>query len=130
METLAQEQRDRARQITEPKSDMEVELEVGAGEGLEELEAEIDSTAESFRVSDFKCQACGLAHGHDTDKHRASDSFSLSHDEASEMNMNPNCHCGAHELAARGSDFGVDEGEASRVASGAPVPESVKKRLR
>lgn len=125
---LAQDQRERAREVAEP--DAEVELDVGTGEDIQELQAEIEMTAEGFRVSDFKCQKCGLAHGHDTDKHRASDSFELSHEEAAEMDFNPNCHCGAHELAQRGGDFGVDESKAANTARSAPVPESVKKQLR
>lgn len=125
---LAQDQRERAREVAEP--DVEVELDVGGGEDVAELQSEIEMTADGFRVSDFKCQKCGLAHGHDTDKHRASDSFELSHEEAAEMEFNPNCHCGAHELAKRGEQFGVNSSSAASTARDAPVPEGVKKQLR
>jgi hypothetical protein len=125
---LKHEQRERAREVG--KREVEVGVEVGSNESLEALQSEIESGANGLKVTDFKCQACGLAHGHDTDKHRASDSFSLSHDEAAQMEgANPNCHCGAHYLAKHGSDFGVDESDAASVASGAPVPESVQKRF-
>lgn len=125
---LAQDQRERAREVAEP--DVDVELDVGGGEDVAELQSEIEMAAEGFRVSDFKCQKCGLAHGHDTDKHRASDTFELSHEEASDMEANPSCHCGPHELAHRGSEYGVDESKAASVARDAPVPESIKKEFR
>lgn len=101
-----------------------------ASEGLAELEAEIEKTAEGFRVRGFKCTKCGLAHGHDTDKHRASDSFAMTHEEAGAMDFNPNCHCGAHALAHGRGPNSVDRAEARETAGKAPVPESVQRQLR
>ena len=84
----------------------------------------LDGMASEYDVAGFKCVSCGLAHGHDTNKHRASDTFELGAAEAAaKMDYNPNCHCGVQELSRHGGDFGVDEGEASRIASGAPIPD-------
>jgi hypothetical protein len=101
-----------------------------ASEGLSELEAEIEATAEGFSVRGFKCTKCGLAHGHDTDKHRASDTFAMTHDEAGQMDFNPNCHCGAHALAHGRGPNSVNRSEARATADSAPVPESVQQELR
>ena len=101
-------------------------------EGVDELVAEIEATADDFRVTDFKCAKCGLAHGHDTDKHRASDGFSMTHEEAADMEFNPNCHCGYNELAHRGrSEYGVRDSPSAECASDtAPVPSEVQRQLR
>lgn len=93
------------------------------------LHAELDDSVEDFRVSGFKCAQCGLAHMHDTNKHRASDSFDMTDDEAASMDYNPNCHCGVNELARRGSDFGVDERSAAGTASGAPIPDATTQEM-
>lgn len=95
--------------------------------GASELAQEVDATADGFEVRDFKCVACGLTHGHTTDKHRASDvdGFDMSAGDAGDMDMNPNCHCGVHELAARPDHYGVDGDVAQGRADKAPVPEHV-----
>lgn len=129
MQTQAQTTQSQEPQtIEDPATTLDLDAD-STVEGVEELAAELDSTAEGFSVSGFKCSNCGLAHGHDTDKHRASDSFALGHEDAGGMDANPNCHCGAHELAARGGDYGVDESSARSTASNAPVPDSVHKQF-
>lgn len=101
-----------------------------ASEGLAALESEIEATAEGFSVRGFKCTKCGLAHGHDTDKHRASDSFGMNHEQAGAMEFNPNCHCGVHALAHGQGPDTVNRSDARSTADGAPVPESVQQELR
>lgn len=93
------------------------------------LQEALDTVASGFSVSGFKCAKCGLAHMHDTTKHRASDSFSMSEDEASGMEFNPNCHCGVQELGRHGSDYGVSEGDASRTAGSAPIPDDAAREM-
>lgn len=93
------------------------------------LQEALGRVADGFDVGGFKCAKCGLAHMHDTDKHRASDSFDMSEDEAASMEYNPNCHCGVQELARHGSDYGVDESSASRTASGAPIPDDAAREM-
>lgn len=108
-----------------------VELESGETEGVQALVGELEATADGFRVSDFKCPTCGLAHGHDTDKHRGSDSFGLTHSEASDMQFNPNCHCGYREIAHRGEEMGISDGPTpEEAANRAPVPSEVQRELR
>lgn len=104
----------------------------GDSAGLDGLVETLQATATDFRVTDFKCAKCGLPHGHDTDKHRASDSFALTHDEAAGMEFNPNCHCGYNELAHRGkSEYGVTDAPSPASASDtAPTPNHVQRQLR
>lgn len=109
---------------------IEIDPAEDASEGLAELESEIEATAEGFSVRGFKCTKCGLAHGHDTDKHRASDSFAMNHEEAGAMEFNPNCHCGVHALAHGRGPNSVNRSDARSTADGAPVPESVQQELR
>lgn len=106
------------------------ELQSGETDGLEELQDELVGIAESFRVGDFKCDACGLAHGHDTNKHRISDSFDISPEEAAEMTMNPNCHCGYNESAHRGDVYGIDGPNPQAAARRAPIPEGTQAQIR
>lgn len=123
-----------------PEQEQEVEdegvfLELDTGgetEGVSELVSELEETADGFRVNDFKCPKCGLAHGHDTDKHRASDSFGITHKEAADMEFNPNCHCGYNEMAYRGrSEYGINGAPSPEKASdNAPVPQHVQRDLR
>lgn len=89
----------------------------------------VESNARSFDVSGFKCTECGLAHMHDTNKHRASDSFDVSEDAVADMEYNANCHCGVNELARHGSDFGVDEHAASQTAGCAPIPDETTREM-
>jgi hypothetical protein len=93
------------------------------------LHQTLDAVASDFRVTGFKCAECGLAHMHDTNKHRASDTFDLSFDDASSHTTNPNCHCFLHEAKHRGEDMGVDPSRAAEIAESAPIPDSMAKRL-
>lgn len=87
------------------------------------LQNELREIADSFDVTGFKCAKCNLAHMHDTTKHRLSDSFdSFDTDDVTDMNYNSVCHCGVQEAGRRGSDVGIDESEASRIANDAPIP--------
>lgn len=97
--------------------------------GAEALHSALDSIADSFDVRGFKCSECGLAHMHDTTKHRASDKFDMSEDEAASMDYNPNCHCGVQELGRHGSDFGIDQSEAARTARNAPIPDEASREM-
>jgi len=109
---------------------IELDPATDSSEGIAELEAELERTAEGFSVSGFKCTQCGLAHGHDTDKHRASDSFAMNHEEAGQMDFMPNCHCGVHALSRGRGPESVDHASARQTADEAPVPESVQRQLR
>jgi len=96
--------------------------------GANALHSSLDAIADSFDVTGFKCvhEKCGLVHGHDTTKHRGSDSFDMSEDEAAKMDANPNCHCGLGE-AARTGVSGAPTPE--RANSMAPVPDSMARHL-
>lgn len=97
--------------------------------GASKLQSVIGDIADAFDVSGFKCHECGLAHMHDTTKHRASDSFDVSDTEAASMDANPNCHCAVQELGRRGSDYGVDESKASSTARSAPIPDEAAREM-
>jgi hypothetical protein len=87
------------------------------------LQSSLHELADSFDVTGFKCAKCGLAHMHDTTKHRLSDSFdSFDTDDVTDMEYNSVCHCGVQEAGRRGGDLGVDEGRAARIAGDAPIP--------
>lgn len=87
------------------------------------LHESLEAIADGFDVTGFKCVKCGLVHMHDTTKHRLSDTFDIGEDDAaSNFEYNSVCHCGVQEAARTGSDHGIDEGEASRIAEGAPIP--------
>ena len=128
------------KQIT--KSEMEQKQEQTSGpaidvegpqfsiEGSRDLHATLDDAADDMSVRGFKCVKCGLAHMHDTNKHRASDSTSMSEDEAAEMEFNPNCHCGYNELAHRGAAYGVEDTPSpSQAASTAPIPDATRRQM-
>lgn len=118
-------------EVAQPE--VEVEATVGASSELSVeaagLQDALDTVADGFSVRGFKCAKCGLAHMHDTNKHRASDSFSMSEDEAAGMEFNPNCHCGVQELGRHGSDYGVDESSAARTAGSAPIPDAAAREM-
>lgn len=100
-------------------------------EGVEELASDIKGAAAHARVGGYKCQKCNLAHTHDTDKHRASDSYGLTHEDAAGMEFNPNCHCGLHNVAHRSGELGVSDAPTpSRANDLAPVPSDVQRDLR
>lgn len=96
--------------------------------GGHELQAELAAIADSMDVSGFKCahEDCGLVHNHSTNKHRASDDFDMSDDEAADMEANPNCHCGLNELAHRGVS---DAPSPSTANNRAPIPDSMARHL-
>jgi len=96
--------------------------------GADVLHETIDEVAEGFSVGGFKCvhEKCGLVHNHDTTKHRASDTFDMSDEEAASMEANPNCHCGLGELARRGVSGAPD---VDRAESMAPIPDSMARHL-
>lgn len=95
--------------------------------GADQLHAEAESMADSFNVGGFKCahEKCGLVHSHDTTKHRASDSFDMSDDEAASMEANPNCHGGLNELARTGV-ANKSPDQANRTA---PIPDEMSRHL-
>lgn len=94
----------------------------------QELQGMLEDAADSFTVTGFKCahEECGLVHGHATNKHRTSDSFDVSPAEASEMEANPNCHCGLNEAAHEGLQGAPDPTAANEKA---PIPESMSEHL-
>jgi len=98
-------------------------------QGAAELQSALGEIADEFGVGGFKCAhpQCGLVHSHSTNKHRASDDFSMSSDEAAEMEANPNCHCGLAELARRGDVSGTPS--PSRANDMAPVPDEMARHL-
>lgn len=131
---MEQIQKTDAEVIQEEVAQPEVEFEAASGEtGLTVeaagLQSALDSVANGFNVRGFKCAKCGLAHMHSTNKHRASDSFSLSEDAAAGMEFNPNCHCGVQELGRHGSDYGVSESDAARTAGSAPIPDDAAREM-
>jgi hypothetical protein len=67
--------------------DIDVSVERDGIGGSEQLQSELDAMADSMDVTGFKCvhEKCGLVHEHDTTKHRGSDSFDMSEDEAAQM---------------------------------------------
>lgn len=93
------------------------------------LHAELDRTADDMSVEGFKCPTCNLAHMHGTTKHRATDTFDLSDDEAASMEYNSVCHCGVNELARRGGEFGIDVARAASIASNAPIPDATTQEM-
>ncbi len=111
----------------EMKSSVSVSTEAGVDAGG--LHDALEDMAHEFEVTGFKCTTCGLAHMHSTNKHRASDAFDISVSDTADMGYNPNCHCGVNELARRGSDFGVDETDASSTANHAPIPDSAMQEM-
>lgn len=122
-------------QIEEETQTPEVSVEIEGGspsasiEGGQKLQAAIGNLADSMSIDGFKCahEQCGLVHSHDTNKHRASDDFSMSEDEAAEMEANPNCHCGLGELSRR--DDVKDAPSPSKANDMAPIPESMSRHL-
>lgn len=117
-------------QIEETTATPEVSVErKPAISGGQDLQAELGEMADSFNVGGFKCAhpECGLVHGHDTNKHRASDDYDMSENEAADMEANPNCHCGLNELAHRDDVDGTPS--PSRANDMAPVPETMARHL-
>lgn len=93
------------------------------------LQSTLSDVADSFDVTGFKCVKCNLVHMHDTMKHRLTDTFDVSEEIAAAMNYNSVCHCGPHEAARRGSEFGVDESSAASIADMAPIPTDIRREM-
>lgn len=112
---------------TSPEFDVKVER-AGDVTGVSELHSELSEMADSFNVRGFKCahEECGLLHQHDTTKHRGSDSFDMSEEEAAEMEANPNCHCGLAEAARTGVSGAPSPTQANKDA---PIPDSMTRHL-
>lgn len=107
---------------------VEAEVSSVSADGLQNT---LDSMAESFDVTGFKCAQCGLTHGHSTNKHRASDSFDVSQEEAAEMEFNPACHCGYNAIAAGAEDVDVADAPSLESASStAPIPDHTMQELK
>lgn len=94
--------------------------------GASALHSALDSIADSFNVSGFKCTECGLAHMHDTTKHRASDAFDMSDEEAASMDYNANCHCGYNEAAHKG----IADVSPESAARTAPIPDETAREMK
>jgi hypothetical protein len=117
-------------QIQQQSEEPEVSVQATATvDATSQLHAMIDDVAADFDVTGFKCvnPTCGLVHEHDTMKHRASDSFDMSEEEAASMQFNPNCHCSLNEVARL--DSVADAPSPAKANSMAPVPGSVIRAL-
>lgn len=110
-----------------PEVNFSVDKDEGIGGGGK-LQAALDDISEGMDVTGFKCvhEKCGLVHGHDTTKHRTSDSFDMSEDEAAQMDTNPNCHCSLNEAARTGVEGAPSPSRANDMA---PVPDSMQRHL-
>lgn len=124
MQTIEQSQVERV-------GEHSVEHDSGATIDVNGLHESLSEIADTFDVTGFKCVKCGLAHMHDTTKHRLSDEFdSFDASDAADMEYNSVCHCGPHEASVRGSEFGINEGDASRIADKAPIPPEESRAIR
>jgi hypothetical protein len=119
MQQIEQEQ---VEQFSVDEPSFEAEAVVGTTVDAEGLHESLSEMADTFDVTGFKCVECGLAHMHDTTKHRLSDTFDVSESDAASMEYNSVCHCGVQEAGRHGSDLGIDESAAARTASNAPIP--------
>jgi len=131
---MDQIQKTDAKVIQEDATQPEVEVDAVANSSDLSVEAgglqkSLDTVADGFSVRGFKCAKCGLAHMHDTNKHRATDSFDMGDSEAADMEFNPNCHGGVNQLARNGSEYGVDEWSATKTAKNAPVSDEATREL-
>ena len=113
-------------QTATPEVTVESKPAIGGGS---ELQSALGEVADSMDVSGFKCahEECGLVHSHDTNKHRASDDFDMSQEEAADMEMNSVCHCGLNELAHEGVAGAPDP---SRANSMAPIPDTATRHIK
>jgi len=117
-------------EVQEMQEEMESSIQVeGSKIEANGLHAALDTMAEGFDVTGFKCPTCGLAHMHSTNKHRATDSFDMGSEESASYDTNPNCHCFVHEASRRADEMGIDKSKAQRIAEGAPVPDSLTQEL-
>lgn len=102
-----------------------VEADAVSVEGSGELHAALGDMADSFDVSGFKCTKCGLAHMHDTTKHRTSDSSGVTESDAAGQDYNPNCHCGYNEAA----HTGLVDASPESAANTAPIPDETAREM-
>ncbi len=129
MTTMQAIQRKEIEEVQDESASPEVQVEAKPDvEGAEQLHGALDEMADSFDVGGFKCahEECGLVHTHDTTKHRSSDDFDMSEEEAASMEANPNCHCGLGEVARRGVSGAPSP---SRANSMAPIPSEMSRHL-
>jgi len=122
--------------IEQPVQEVEVEhdslsVDVDAGASVDtgNLQERLGDMADDFDVTGFKCVKCGLAHMHDTTKHRLSDTFDVSDEDAASLDYNSVCHCGVQEAGRHGSDVGIDEGKAASIAGDAPIPPEASREM-
>lgn len=124
--------------IEQPVQEVEVEhdslshsVDVDAGASIDtgDLQQSLSEIADDFDVTGFKCVKCGLAHMHDTTKHRLSDTFDVSDEDAASLDYNSVCHCGVQEAGRHGSDVGIDEGQAASIAGNAPIPPEASREM-
>ena len=122
-------QKTQIEQIQDTASSPSVEMrrDPGIGGGEKLMEA-IDSMADDMSVDGFKCAhpECGLTHSHPTNKHRAGDSFDMSHEDAASMEANPVCHCGLNQMAHEGVE---DAPTPSKANDMAPIPDSMARHI-
>lgn len=124
METI---QKEEVEQINSDHAAPEISIEGGASvAGAEELHGALDNIADSFDMTGFKCTECGLAHMHDTTKHRATDAFDMSDEDAASMDYNSNCHCGYNEAAHKG----ISDVSPSQAARTAPIPDETRREMK
>lgn len=115
--------------VTVDERDISVDVDEGASVSADGLHDSLHEIADSFDVTGFKCVKCGLAHMHDTTKHRLSDDFDVDESIAADMTYNSVCHCGLQEAGRHGSDLGLDESEAARKAGSAPIPPEASREM-
>jgi len=117
-------------QIEQVTDDQSMKFDVGSADVQSgDLMASIDDMSSDLDVSGFTCVKCNLTHGHDTNKHKASDTFAFGEDEAASMEYSPNCHCSLNSLAAGIEDHSVDM-TLEEASSTAPVPETVMQDIK
>lgn len=126
MKQIEQQQVER---VSIEDNEFSIDMSLGASVEAPGLHDALHEIADTFDVTGFKCVKCGLAHMHDTTKHRLPDDFDISEDEAAGMTYNPVCHCGLQEAGRHGSDLGIDEADAAGKASNAPIPPEASRKM-
>lgn len=95
-------------------------------EGLHEA---LDMSASRSKVEKYACPVCDTVHAHDTNKHRATDSFDLSVEDTVDMFTNPNCHCFLHEAKYKSDELGIDADEVEKISKNAPIPDEFAEEI-
>ena len=126
MQQIEQQQVER---VSVDEHEISVDAELGASVEAPGLHESLHEIADSFDVTGFKCVKCGLAHMHDTTKHQLSKDFDISDEDAAAMEYNSVCHCGLQEAGRHGSDMGIDEASAAKVAGNAPIPPEASREM-